>query len=65
MQRRAGYDRHSGGYARFNDQWSAGLTYRAREDMTFNGQTRFRFSGDPRVVGGMMKPVMQTCNADG
>ncbi len=52
-------------HARFNDQWSAGLTYRASEDMTFNGQTRFRFSGDQMVVGAMMKPVMQTCNADG
>ena len=51
-------------HARFNDQWSAGLTYRASEDMTFKGQTRFRFSGDDAVVG-MMKDQMRTCNADG
>lgn len=51
-------------HARFNDQWSAGLTYRASEDMTFKGQTRFRFYGDDAVVAGM-KGLMQTCNADG
>lgn len=51
-------------HARFNDQWSAGLTYRASEDMTFKGQTRFRFSGDPRVTAAMQN-VLQTCNADG
>lgn len=51
-------------HARFNDQWSAGLTYRASEDMTFKGQTRFRFSGDDFVTG-LMKQQLQTCNADG
>ena len=51
-------------HARFNDQWSAGLTYRSREDMTFKGQTRFRFSGSP-VVTGLMGQSLQTCNADG
>lgn len=51
-------------HARFNDQWSAGLTYRASEDMTFKGSTRFRFSGDPYSVG-VLQQVMQNCNADG
>lgn len=51
-------------HARFNDQWSAGLTYRASEDMTFKGQTRFRFSGYGNIMAGM-KDQMRTCNADG
>lgn len=51
-------------HARFNDQWSAGLTYRAREDMTFKGQTRFRFSGDRTGIAAL-KQYMETCNADG
>ena len=51
-------------HARFNDQWSAGLTYRASEDMTFKGQTRFRFSGDPSGIYAL-KQYMETCNADG
>lgn len=51
-------------HARFNDQWSAGLTYRAREDMTFKGQTRFRFSGDKMSIAAL-KQYMETCNADG
>ena len=51
-------------HARFNDQWSAGLTYRASEDMTFKGSTRFRFSGQQAVVD-QMKLHMQNCNADG
>ena len=52
-------------HARFNDQWSAGLTYRASEDMSFKGSARFRFSGDPNTVNMVMKNVMQNCNADG
>ncbi len=51
-------------HARFNDQWSAGLTYRASEDMTFNGSTRFRFSGLTAATD-QMKAFMQNCNADG
>ena len=50
-------------HARFNDQWSAGLTYRASEDMTFKGRARFRFSDDPYSVA--LKGMMQSCNADG
>ena len=51
-------------HARFNDQWSAGLTYRASEDMTFDGSARFRFSGEGRALG-QLKGLMQNCNADG
>ncbi len=49
-------------HARFNDQWSAGLTYRASEDMTFKGSTRFRFSG---LLAEKMSQSMKNCNADG
>ena len=45
---------HSFGYnlglhAQFNDQWSAGLTYRSHERMKFNGNARVRSSG---IMGG-------------
>lgn len=50
-------------HARFNDQWSAGLTYRASEDMTFKGRARFRFSDDQ--YSALLKDMMQSCNADG
>ncbi|WP_298067515.1 outer membrane protein transport protein [uncultured Mailhella sp.] len=51
-------------HARFNEQWSAGLTYRSREDMSFSGMNRFRFSGNSAYVG-MLKSYMQSCSADG
>ena len=51
-------------HARFNEQWSAGLTYRSREDMTFHGQNRFRFNGNPMGTVALQK-FMETCNADG
>lgn len=53
-------------HARFNDQWSAGLTYRASEDMTFKGMTRFRFSeANHPMMTELMKQHMQTVKADG
>ena len=51
-------------HARFNDQWSAGLTYRYKEDMTFSGKTRFRHSGSP-LVSGAMQNVLKSCNSRG
>lgn len=48
-------------HAKFNEQWSAGLTYRSREDMTFSGTNRFRFNGNSPLLQGSM----QNCNADG
>lgn len=51
-------------HARLSDQWSAGLTYRSHEDMSFKGSVRFRFSGDPMGVG-VLSQIMQNCNADG
>ena len=51
-------------HARFNDQWSAGLTYRASEDMTFDGSARFRFSGDASGIYALQQ-VMRNCDADG
>lgn len=50
-------------HARFNDQWSAGLTYRASEDMSFKGSARFRFSND--TASPILQTMMQNCNADG
>ena len=51
-------------HARFNDQWSAGLTYRASEDMTFDGSARFRFA-DKVLAPGTLANIMKNCDADG
>ena len=51
-------------HACFNEQWSAGLTYRAKEDMTFSGRTRFRHSGAPQGSA-IMQNFLQTCNSRG
>ncbi len=51
-------------HARFNDQWSAGLSYRYKEDMTFSGMTRFRHSGNP-LVSSYMQNVLKSCNSRG
>ncbi|MBQ3893503.1 MAG: OmpP1/FadL family transporter [Desulfovibrio sp.] len=53
-----------GVHARFNDQWSAGFAYRAKEDMTFSGKTRFRHSGSP-AVSGVMQQFLKTCDSRG
>ncbi len=51
-------------HARFSDQWSAGLAYRAKENMTFSGKTRFRHSGAP-AVSNVMQTFMQSCDSRG
>lgn len=50
-------------HARFNDQWSAGLTYRASEDMTFDGSARFRFADG--IATPSLQAIMKNCEADG
>ncbi len=50
-------------HAKFSDQWSAGLAYRSKEDMTFHGKNRFRFQGDR--YDGLLQAQMQSCNAKG
>lgn len=39
-------------HAKFNEQWSAGLTYRSHERMKFNGSARVRSNGNG-IVGSM------------
>ena len=50
-------------HAKFNEQWSAGLTYRSHERMKFNGSARVR--GDGTNIMGMPISAEQLANAGG
>ncbi len=52
-------------HAKFNEQWSAGLTYRSHERMKFNGSARVRDVGIPNKSAEAMAAIKGIYNSRG
>ena len=54
-------------HVRFNDQWSAGLTYRSRMALNVHGKARWQkqYGGNPLATPGAPTPLMQNSELHG